>query len=323
MLITKKRYAGEKFEFDAKESKFTSMGLVFKRRDNAPILKYIYYGVTNCIMKEKNIQKSIKYIEDNINKILENKFDLNMFIISKTLKDFYKDPESVAHKVLAERMGQRDPGNKPSSNERIPYAFIKIKETPGKDTLLGDRIEHINYIKDNKLALDYYIYIEKQLMKPISQIFELVVEQIKGYPFHKDYFHHLYDFYYNKYNHDIKKTETKISDLKQRIIQKLIFKKFLVKCQNEKNNVRSIDEFVEEINEEVYQRRKELEFNEFKLENLQNESDDESDDKSDDESDDKLNNKSNDEKEIKLPKKTKIKNNTLEKKIKIRKIKKT
>ena len=196
MLITKKRYAGEKFEFDAKESKFTSMGLVLKRRDNAPILKYIYYGVTNCIMKEKNILKSIKYIEDNIIKILENKFDLNMFIISKTLKDFYKDPESVPHKVLAERMGQRDPGNKPSSNERIPYAFIKIKETPGKDTLLGDRIEHINYIKDNKLALDYYIYIEKQLMKPISQIFELVVEQIKGYPFHKDYFHHLYEFYY-------------------------------------------------------------------------------------------------------------------------------
>ena len=243
MLITKKRYAGEKFEFDATESKFTSMGLVLKRRDNAPILKYIYGGVTNCIMKEKDIHKSVKYVEDCCQKLLDNYFDLNMFVISKTLQDYYKDPESIAHKVLADRMGQRDPGNKPASNERIPYAYIRVEEKPGVDLLQGDKIEHINYIRENNVPLDYYIYIKNQLSKPISQIFELVVDQLKGYPYQAGHFENLYNIYFNKYNHDIKKTDDKISELKQKLVIKLIFKKILIKCKNIQNNVNCIDKY--------------------------------------------------------------------------------
>ena len=87
--------------------------------------------------------------------MIDDYFDLNMFVISKTLREYYKDPESIAHKVLANRMGERDPGNKPASNERIPYVYIKIKELPGVDYLQGDRIEHINYVREQKLQVDY------------------------------------------------------------------------------------------------------------------------------------------------------------------------
>ena len=34
---------------------------------------------------------------------------INSLIISKTLKSTYKDPTKIAHKVLAERIGERDP----------------------------------------------------------------------------------------------------------------------------------------------------------------------------------------------------------------------
>ena len=80
-------------------------------------------------------------------------YELNMFIISKTLRDYYKDPESIAHKVLADRMTERDPGNKPASNERIPYAYIKVEEKDGVKLLQGDKIEHVNYIQENSLEL--------------------------------------------------------------------------------------------------------------------------------------------------------------------------
>ena len=40
----------------------------------------------------------------------------------------YKNPEGVAHKVLADEW-QRNPGNKPKPNDRIPYAYIKLKDT--------------------------------------------------------------------------------------------------------------------------------------------------------------------------------------------------
>jgi hypothetical protein len=32
----------------------------------------------------------------------------------------------MAHKVLADRMGLRDPGNKPQVNDRIPFVYIKV-----------------------------------------------------------------------------------------------------------------------------------------------------------------------------------------------------
>ena len=34
------------------------------------------------------------------------------------------NPTQIAHKVLATRMGERDPGNKPAPSDRIPYCYI-------------------------------------------------------------------------------------------------------------------------------------------------------------------------------------------------------
>ena len=246
MLITKKRYAGEKFEFDATKSKFTSMGIVLKRRDNAPILKHTYGGVMKKIMKEKNIQSAIDFVKLCCQEIIDNKYELNMFVISKTLSDYYKDPDSIPHKVLANRMTERDPGNKPASNERIPYAYIKVDEKPGEKLLQGDRIEHVNYITEHNLKLDYYIYIKNQLLKPICQIFELVVESMEGFPYQQDYFDNLYDVYFDKYKHDQKKTEKKISALKQNVVAKLIFEEYMVKAINIQNKVNTLDSWMVE-----------------------------------------------------------------------------
>ena len=77
------------------------------------------------------------------------------------------------HAVLADRMAERDPGNKPQSNDRIPYAYI---ETDKEIKLQGDRVEHWDYIIKNKLKLDYLFYITNQIMKPCIQFLELIVE---------------------------------------------------------------------------------------------------------------------------------------------------
>ena len=47
-------------------------------------------------------------------------FPMNDFIITKSLRGYYKNPQGIAHKVLADRMGERDPGNKPKAGDRIP-----------------------------------------------------------------------------------------------------------------------------------------------------------------------------------------------------------
>ena len=145
------------------------MGIALKRRDNAPIVKHIFGGGVDIIMNEHNIEKAIEFVMTSCHKLLNGEFPLTDFIVSKTLRSFYKKPQQIAHNVLACRQAQRDPGNRFESNERVPYAYIIAS---GKDQLQGDRIETPDYIKLNNLPLDYRMYLTNQIMKPVSQIFD-------------------------------------------------------------------------------------------------------------------------------------------------------
>ena len=95
---------------------------------------------------------------------------MKKLIISKALRDWYKIPESIAHKVLADRMGKRDPGNKPSVGSRIPFVYFQTKK---KVKLQGDKIEHPDYMRKHELTPDYPFYITNQIMKPVKQILDL------------------------------------------------------------------------------------------------------------------------------------------------------
>lgn len=201
ILISKKRYLGDKYEsvedVDNKNFKRTSMGIVMKRRDNAPIVKYIFGNIIEKIMIDRNFKEALEWLNKTLNDIQNEKFPMNYFIISKSLSGFYKNPKSIAHKVLADRIGERDPGNKPKSNDRIPFAFIKIRDydivfdrtnpyksgkNKGKDRkrsiLQGNRIEDPDYITDNKLEIDYPFYITNQIMNPVKQVLDLNIEYL-------------------------------------------------------------------------------------------------------------------------------------------------
>ena len=158
------------------------MGIVLKRRDNAEIVKYVYGGIIDIFMNINNkdpIKQSIEFLQKSLTDLVDGKFGLEMLTITKSLRGYYKNPESVAHKVLADRMGERDPGNKPSSNDRIPFAYIQVKEKKGAKILQGDRVEHPDYIKEKKLKPDYNFYISNQIKNPVAQIYGLIVEQLQ------------------------------------------------------------------------------------------------------------------------------------------------
>ena len=126
-IFSKKRYFGNKYEFDIEKYKQTSMGIVLKRRDNAPIVKTIYGGVIDIILNQRNVEDSKKYFKRAIEDLLDGNVDISQLVVSKTVKNDYSNPTLIAHKVLADRMGERDPGNKPQSNDRIPYCYIESK----------------------------------------------------------------------------------------------------------------------------------------------------------------------------------------------------
>lgn len=124
VIFSKKRYFGNKYEKSIKKYKETSMGIVLKRRDNAPILKSIYKGIIDIILNKRDLAGSKLFFREAVKNLLEGNVDISQLVISKTIKADYANPTQIAHKVLADRMGERDEGNKPQSNDRIPYCYI-------------------------------------------------------------------------------------------------------------------------------------------------------------------------------------------------------
>ena len=173
VIVSKKRYVGVKYEDNDRDCKQASMGLVLKRRDNARIVKYVYNGILDNILYNYDADLALKFTKDVLDDICCGKFGMDYFVVSKTLKGTYKDRSRIAHAVLADRMGERDPGNKPQINDRIPY--IAVVQPPNRKNILqGERIEHPDYILEKKLKIDYIFYIKNQIMKPCLQILELI-----------------------------------------------------------------------------------------------------------------------------------------------------
>ena len=186
-LLSKKRYFGDMTEGGLEDSDYhrKSMGIVMKRRDNAPIVKYVYGGVIERILNQRNIVAAFEFVRQAAKELLDGKFPMKRLTITKSLRAEYK--LVPAHKILADRIGKRDPGNKPCSNDRIPfvYAMQPSGKAWSKDTSQGERIETPSYIKEKALKPDYKFYITNQIAKPVAQVFGLVVEKLPGAKKHK------------------------------------------------------------------------------------------------------------------------------------------
>jgi DNA polymerase elongation subunit (family B) len=238
-LLSKKRYVGMLYEKDPNKCKRNSMGIVLKRRDNAPIVKDVYGGIIDILMKEKDVQKAVDFLQSCLQNIIEEKYPMDKLIITKSLRSNYKNPKQIAHKVLADRIGKRDPGNKPSSGDRIPFVYIETKK---KNALQGDKIETPDYIIKNKIRPNYSFYITNQIMKPVQQVFALVLDNIDSFKRKKKNFQMKIDTLKQTIDDD-DKLATKIQDLKNKEVKVLLFDKYLRETDNMKNNMKSLKSF--------------------------------------------------------------------------------
>ena len=238
-LLSKKRYVGMLYEKDPNKCKRNSMGIVLKRRDNAPIVKDVYGGIIDILMKEKDIQKAVEFLQSCLQDIIEEKYPMDKLIITKSLRSNYKNPKQIAHKVLADRMGKRDSGNKPSSGDRIPFVYIESKK---KNALQGDKIEHPEYIIKHNIRPNYSFYITNQIMKPVQQVFALVLEDMDSFKRKKKNFQIKVDTLKQTID-DPEKLNNKISDMRNKEVKLLLFDKYLRVTENQKNNMKSITSF--------------------------------------------------------------------------------
>ena len=243
ILLSKKRYVGMLYETNPNKGKLKYMGLSLKRRDSCDYLKDTYGGILDILMKDNDIEKSIEFLNTCLDDLVKGNVSMDKLSITRALRSEYKNPNQIAHRVLADRIGIRDPGNKPKSGDRIKYVFIN---TDSPKALLGDRVETPQFILDNKLKIDYTYYITNQLMKPLQQLFGLALVPI--------WKHRQKNGAIKEYCKDIEKMEKELSyDYENYMKRKekycsakvktILFDDVLNKINNDKNNMRSIKSF--------------------------------------------------------------------------------
>ena len=168
-IFSKKRYIGNKYEEDINKFKQTSMGVVLKRRDNAPIVKTIYGGVIDIILNKRDIDGSKKFFYNSVKDLIAGNVNITQLIISKSLRSEYANPTLIPHKSLADRMGERDPGNKPQSNDRIQYCYIdksNLKCHICKSKINEDKCKCVNCMK---LYCYYHLGNHKSICKNLCR----------------------------------------------------------------------------------------------------------------------------------------------------------
>jgi DNA polymerase elongation subunit (family B) len=101
------------YEENADDYVHKYMGIALKRRDNAPIVKTIFGGAMKMLLDKRDVAGAFQFVKEKCLELVDGKVSLGQLTVTKSLRASYANPESIAHKVLADRITARDPGNAP------------------------------------------------------------------------------------------------------------------------------------------------------------------------------------------------------------------
>lgn len=218
ILFCRKRYVGMKYEEDPTKCYRASMGIVLRRRDNAPVVKDVYGGALDILLKDKDVKKAANFVKEMLIRVVRGDFPIDKFAITKQLRDDYKDPTRIAHRVLADRMTSRDPGNAPNVGDRLKFVYIQTTDK----RLQGDKIENIEYVKEKKLSIDTMHYVTNQIQNPVAQLFALCINQMDDYKEPSVRYSTLYEQYFEKLK-DVEEATLKVLGHKEKQLEKILF----------------------------------------------------------------------------------------------------
>ena len=190
LLLKKKKYAGVIWTREDKYDKIDAKGLEAVRRDNCELVRSMVETVIKKILVDKSIDEAVKYCKGIISDLLQNRIDISLLIISKSLSKKSEEEENdstknkgkinksttyqakQAHVELAEKMRKRDPNNAPNIGDRIPYVIIKGE----KGSKNYENAEDPSYVLENDLPIDIDYYLDNQIKKPLLRIFNPILQ---------------------------------------------------------------------------------------------------------------------------------------------------
>lgn len=171
LILTKKRYAGWKFEKaeDGWHDELQMRGIETVRRDWCPLVNELMLSVLNTVLKEGDLAKAIEIVKNTINDLKAGKIPLEKLTIIKGITKGIESYEGMLpHIELARKLAARNPHDPPKIGDRLGFVIIK------GDQMLSKRAEDPKYAEQNKIPLDSDYYIQSQLFPPVERIFAAV-----------------------------------------------------------------------------------------------------------------------------------------------------
>ena len=151
-------------------------GIVLARRDNAKVLAKSYTNILNMVMNRETMEQALCALIDTIQNLLDAKITIEDLTSIRELGANYKS-DSYFLKVFSDNL--KKAGKIVNPGDRLD--FLVIKDPNAK--LLGDKMRLVDQYTeslktDTPYELDYTYYIEKVLMNPINQLFEVGFKDI-------------------------------------------------------------------------------------------------------------------------------------------------
>ena len=146
-------------------------GIILARRDNSVYLRKTYTKILDTIMNKGNISEAINILIDSIQELLDGKISHEELTIIRELGANYKS-ENFFMKVFSNEL--KKAGKIVNPGDRLDFLIVEDPTV----LLLGHKMklkeQYEDSLKtDNPYKIDYNYYIEKTLMNPINQLFEV------------------------------------------------------------------------------------------------------------------------------------------------------
>jgi DNA polymerase delta subunit 1 len=174
LLMNKKRYAGLLWTKPDKYDYMDAKGLETVRRDNCLLVRKVVDTCLRKILIERDVPGAINYAKSTIADLLQNKLDISMLVISKSLGKSADDADysaKQAHVELAMRMKKRDAGSAPNVGDRVAYVIVQ----QAKGAPAYEKSEDPVWVLDHNLPIDTEYYLTNQLSNPLTRIFEPII----------------------------------------------------------------------------------------------------------------------------------------------------
>lgn len=171
ILYSKKRYAAKMWVGDDDANmtmkKIDVKGLQAVRRDSAPFIRNTLKDLL-ALMLESRDPKPVMELAKAREKLLRNgDVPTSDLILSKKLAGSYKNPGSMAHVAVVNKMRERAPGSEPRSGDRVQFVIID-----NGSKRMFEKSEDPTFALENGIGLDYEYYFTNQFVKPVSDLLE-------------------------------------------------------------------------------------------------------------------------------------------------------